>query len=659
MLVLSLFLPASAADVLPVRRIRFYETGVAWYERDGIVKDATSLPVPTSHLDDALKTLVVLGGDVELGAISFPSALGDDAARIKAGLPENRMGFADALTALMGASVTLKTADGDLKGVLVDVSGPLELTRPTQTAAIDVLANEYALTVLAADGVIHRTTTDRVEAIRSDEPEVTDRLATAARTLARTRAQRPNALDVQLEKGGRLGLGYLAESAVWRVSYRVIDPEDGSADLQAWALIHNDTDEAWRDVSVELANGEPDSFLYPLAAPRYAERELVAPPVDLATVSQLTTATPDEMWNAASSGSYGMGMSGTGMGGGGSSYGYGGVGSVSATAAQLKTAEPVETPTQFVYRVTTPVDLPAHHSALVPLVQEGVPVEAAVVFEPGSSAARSGMWMKNGTDRTLPAGVVTVLQSGGLAGEARLERLKPDETQMVTFGNELDVDLDRTSARNPARPDELVFAKDRVTVREVVPTVHTFAVRNRSGRSRDLWLGLALSPSEEVQGELRTEIDPHSGWTWVVLPFDAGSTDQVVTSQTTSRRSFAPAEVAAATWRDWAERELADAGVLRNAAKIREAIDGIDAEIAGIAAERTRARTELDGLRASLTAAEGSDGTQPLTRRAATVESEVRKLDEREATLRETRDRKAAEITALLKPLADATADAG
>jgi hypothetical protein len=47
--------------------------------------------------------------------------------------------------------------------------------------------------------------------------------------------------------------------------------------LQGWALLHNDTDEDWRGGRVELVNGRPDSFLFPVAAPRYARRELVPP----------------------------------------------------------------------------------------------------------------------------------------------------------------------------------------------------------------------------------------------------------------------------------------------------------------------------------------------------------------------------------------------
>src|SRR5690606_32825066 len=137
----------------------------------------------------------------------------------------------------------------------------------------------------------------------------------------------PQSLSLSVERAGKIELGYVAETPVWRTSYRVVLDDAGSAILQAWALVHNDTDEDWKRVKVELANGEPISFLFPLAAPRYARRELIAPEVDLFTVPQLALRTPDSLWadgygGEASfgvgfgAGAGGLGMVGVGGGGG-------------------------------------------------------------------------------------------------------------------------------------------------------------------------------------------------------------------------------------------------------------------------------------------------------------------------------------------------------
>ena len=50
---------------LPLRTVRFYEVGVGYFERKGQLDGASTLtlPLPTSQLDDALKSLVVLSSD--------------------------------------------------------------------------------------------------------------------------------------------------------------------------------------------------------------------------------------------------------------------------------------------------------------------------------------------------------------------------------------------------------------------------------------------------------------------------------------------------------------------------------------------------------------------------------------------------------------------
>jgi len=56
---------APAAPILPLTSVRLYETGVGYFSRSGRL-DGALVGVaarPGRHLDDALKTLVVLSGD--------------------------------------------------------------------------------------------------------------------------------------------------------------------------------------------------------------------------------------------------------------------------------------------------------------------------------------------------------------------------------------------------------------------------------------------------------------------------------------------------------------------------------------------------------------------------------------------------------------------
>jgi len=133
---------AAEPPALPLRRLRLYETGVGYFERRGSVggRDALALPLPSSHLDDALKSLVVLEatGGVRIQGMEWGSSVSEGMARAMAGLPtdgEAPLSYADLLESLKGSRVQVTTADGHIRGRLVDLEGPFFLPAPPRAAA--------------------------------------------------------------------------------------------------------------------------------------------------------------------------------------------------------------------------------------------------------------------------------------------------------------------------------------------------------------------------------------------------------------------------------------------------------------------------------------------------------------------------------------------
>jgi len=57
-----------------------------------------------------------------------------------------------------------------------------------------------------------------------------------------------------------LEVGYVAESPVWRPSYRLVVHADGTADLQAWGIVQNLSGEDWKSVHLTLVAGSPVAF---------------------------------------------------------------------------------------------------------------------------------------------------------------------------------------------------------------------------------------------------------------------------------------------------------------------------------------------------------------------------------------------------------------
>ena len=331
----------AVSPILPLRTLRLYETGVGYFERSGTVGTPTSLPVPAGHLDDALETLVVLGegGKSRVRGIEFGSSISRGMARALAGLPvegDEPLGLQQILTGLKGAAVEVRARGTTNTGRIVDVvqatadgvagkdAAPTEVQGDSKPGHDKITA--LTLLVLTDRGAIVRVPVADVDAVRPLDPGYAARLGSALDALSTRGAQSERMLHV-LSGGGPVTLGYVAETPVWRTTYRLVLDGDGhSAVLEGWALLHNDTDEDWRGVHVELANGRPDSFLFPLAAPRYARRQLVTPDDQLATVPQLMGTTVDAIWGDQTGDSFGaggLGLTGTGEGGGGRGEGIG------------------------------------------------------------------------------------------------------------------------------------------------------------------------------------------------------------------------------------------------------------------------------------------------------------------------------------------------
>jgi hypothetical protein len=480
-----------------------------------------------------LQSLVVYtpGRTDPIHGVAFGSSMTRGMARAMAGLPtdsEAPITYRDLLTSLKGAHVELKTRAGAYVGRLIDVEAPKDTSSSTAPAmppdppSIVVLTDSAELVVIKMD---------EVKNVRPTDPAYAARLDAALDALALRSAQTRKMLDVLGASQGAVTLGYIAETPVWRTTYRLV-LDDRRAELQGWALVHNDTDEDWNNVKVELVNGRPDSFLYPLAAPRYVRRTLVHPDDPLSTVPQLLDRTADAEWGEFADdtfGSGGLGLSGEGEGGGGTGEGigvssFGGIGhgrdgaSGSAESgllsvgdlAKVPQATGVEAGALFVYTLSERLALPAHASALAPFLQQPVDVEAIAWVDQPGQPARAAVRFVNSTAQTLPAGTISFFADGGFAGESGLDRLKPGDRRFVRFGADLDV----TVQTLPEKSKPTVDATERLTFGGGALVVHfrrttdtNYLYENRGSRARAVYLTLPLGTNATVTGADATDYD--------------------------------------------------------------------------------------------------------------------------------------------------------
>jgi hypothetical protein len=667
----------SPSPILPLRTLRLYETGVGYFERSGeLVGDRASLPVPAGHLDDALKTLVILGpdGKSSVQGIEFGSSISRGMARALAGLPvegDEPLGLQQLLVGLKGAGVEVHARGATHTGRIVDVVEASEDGVVVKEAATEAQgetkgherARALTLLVLTDHGAIVRIAAADLDSVRPLDPGYQARLGSALDALSTRGAQSERPLHVLAHAGGPITLGYVAETPVWRTTYRlVLDGTGKSGVLQGWALLHNDTDEDWRAVRVELANGRPDSFLFPLAAPRYARRPLVTPDDQLATVPQLMGTTVDAIWGdqiGDSFGAGGLGLSGIGSGGGGSGegVGYGRVGTIGHGAGvgssslldvgNLASAAPaagVEAGALFVYTLPGPVDLHAHDSTLVPFAQQRVDATAIAWIDSPGSPARSAVRFVNSTSQTLPAGTIAFFADGGFAGESSLARVKPGERRFITYGQDLDVELRSVDARATEESKRLVWEKSgrRLEEHYLRTSDFTYAIENRSGRPRSVMLAMSLDRNATLTGPDSVDFDTAAARPLAVFAVDARKSVErkahaveglVRTTAFASLTAGRLTEIAASGSLGAPDRAVATEA----AARLREAED--DAKAAAQAkTDIAEVEKDLQRLREHMKALSGehpAGGANPFAARVLAAEDKLtalrRKLDGLEA----------------------------
>ncbi len=552
----------AATEPLPLRTLRLYETGMGYFERSGSVgtKAITQLPVPAGQLDDALKSLVVLrgGGGGQVTGVAFTSSVTRATARARAGLPpdaDRPIAFKDLLVSMKGERVTIASrGTGEVvKGRVIEVteevdeaaarSNAMRATTEKDSAGPARELRRLTVTLLTDGGDVLMVDAQNIAKIRPVDTAFSGRLDAALNALSTRSPQNTRPLTLLGDAHGEVTFGYIAETPIWRSSYRLIvapAAKDGAV-LQGWALVHNDTDERWQGVHLELVNGEPDSFLFPLAAPRYARRTLLHPETPLSTLPQLQGTTADALWGDHLDG-HGTGTgSGQGYGSGhgrlsgahttkpptvrmGATMVVGGS-SVLAVGnlADLVPAQGVENGALFVYAVPGAFALDAHASALVPFLSKPVKLENIAFFGAPGGTARAAVRFVNTTGQTLPAGTISVFGSGGFVGETALDRLKPGERRVLQIGNDLDAEVVTKTIHRSEESKRITFGNDQFEEHFLATTKQSWELENRGGSARTIYVALAVDKNATVTGTDRVDFDEVTSRPFVVFEAPAKS----------------------------------------------------------------------------------------------------------------------------------------
>ena len=510
----------TTAPGLPIRRVVLYSNGVAYFERRGKVTGQAeiNLPFKQSQVDDVLKSLVVLDlGRGRIGAVSYnssapPSArLNEIPFSIEAGTERNDAnapagGLAAVLTQLQGARVVVTTATRSARGSILTVE-----ERKSQVDANKPPLITHLLVIASETGELSSFDLAEVRSVRLLDEGAWQDVSEFARATASTRRRDAKTIVVTSSGEGprEMAVSYTVAAPIWKTTYRVVLDDTGKPFFQGWAIVDNVGDEDWTGVALSLVSGTPVSFIQPIQQPLYRHRPIIPIPEDLALEPQVydvgrgyNMGGGDPALGSGSGGGIGSGE-GTGAGpgkgysmGGGTPYPASGpVTSLSdAITSEESGVKTAATGKQFgdlfEYRIDQPVTLMRDRSALIPILQTRMEGERVSIYNEAARKDRpmSGMRLKNTSPLTLEDGSLTVIDGEAYAGEALIERLKPNEERFISFALDLET-LVTARSKLDREPAFLVRAVNGVLQAHYYQTdKKVYTITNQTGRPRVVYI---------------------------------------------------------------------------------------------------------------------------------------------------------------------------
>jgi hypothetical protein len=275
--------PFPTVNELELDTVVLYRNGIGYFERRGKVsQDILRLRVRKDQVNDLLKSLTVVDRDGQAVSVSMPLDPAAWSNAAMATLAPGRGSLAQVLDSMRGSEITLWTHDSrSLRGRVMMVERSVNEPDPsvrssgaaTPGASVDSL--DWKLTVMSG-GRMQVVRLSKVKAVRLHDGDFAMQLNRSLDAAAGEGMFEQVEIEVRLT-GARtheLTISYVVASPMWKPTYRVVLPKDGSGDalLQAWAVIDNVSGEDWSAVNLSLTSGAPIAFRYDLHTPRTVQR---------------------------------------------------------------------------------------------------------------------------------------------------------------------------------------------------------------------------------------------------------------------------------------------------------------------------------------------------------------------------------------------------
>lgn len=491
--------PASV-DV-PIRKVMLFSSGVGYFEHAGTVRGngATDLRFKTAQINDILKSLVLQDQDGgRVGAITYPSQdpLAKTLRSFQVDITQNPS-LAQLLNQLRGARVSLVVGTERLAGTILGVE--------TRTKAGDksTASSDTPVLNLLAGATIRAVELPAVTSLSLEDAQLQEELTKALGALVQARDQDKKPVTINFTGAGdrRVRIGYVVETPVWKTSYRLLFDDKGSRGrIQGWAIVENQTDSDWNDVSLSLVSGRPISFTMDLYQPLYATRPVVAQEQFAGLRPQVyegglsNAAAPASAPARIPPGQRRIGYDAngnpiqmqlnevvvTGVGDERSPE----LDAASSVASMASTGRLGEL---FQYAVPD-VTLARQKSAMLPIVTDTIEAERVSIYNRTVLLTNplNGVRIRNTTGKHLLQGPVTVLDGAGYAGDARIDNLPPGQERLLSYGIDLDavVDVSKSTTSSSIRTARIDHGV--LSIQRKMEHAQDYTVQNKGARDKTI-----------------------------------------------------------------------------------------------------------------------------------------------------------------------------
>lgn len=370
------------------------------------------------------------------------------------------------------------------------------------------------LAVLERGGHAVRAASFPVKMDKDASDEVDPELSAALDRWDRKKTDPRKLRKVTLELDGEkhdLSVGYLAETPLWRPSYRLVVDKKGTAVFQAWGIVQNQSGEDWENVEIALVAGAPIAFESTLGEPIVPRRPIVsdsgevinAVPEGSTTLHQAPEAPPADMADDDAYEEAEMAADEKGMGSRAASKRKASVGS-GAMAGSAEYAAPypasapapepdyeqvprdtsrlarVEVQTGATrYEVPHRVTIPDQSATMVLFISKKVPGEAVFLYSPDGGVPDSYTHpfrvarFTNKSGGMLERGPIAVFEKGAFLGQGVVDSLPNNAQATVPFAlmRSLSIRKETTHDQRGARlyavrNGRLTIERDQATLTE-------------------------------------------------------------------------------------------------------------------------------------------------------------------------------------------------